>query len=132
MVDLKFGQRNGLHSTLRELALQTEELAGLLERHNNDLRIIPVDDALTVPERQRWLIALKNIQKEIEDMRVAFGIDFDARNVSRKLYSSRVYMEVVIKNVLPSNFRGYGDLSPAIESLLVSHIQRIIESLNNI
>jgi hypothetical protein len=132
MVDLKFGQRNGLHSTLRELALQTEELAGLLERHNNDLRIIPVDDALTVPERQRWLIALKNIQKEIEDMRVAFGIDFDARNVSRKLYSSRVYMEVVIKNVLPSNFRGYGDLSPAIESLLVSHIRRILESLNNI
>ena len=132
MVDLKFGQRNGLHSTLRELALQTEELAGLLERHNNDLRIIPVDDALTVPERQRWLIALKNIQKEIEDMRVAFGIDFDARNVGRKLYSSRVYMEVVIKNVLPSNFRGYGDLSPAIESLLVSHIRRILESLNNI
>jgi len=132
MVDLKFGQRNGLHSTLRELALQTEELAGLLERHNNDLRIIPVDDALTVPERERWLIALKNIQKEIEDMPVAFGIDFDARNVSRKLYSSRVYMEVVIKNVLPADFRGYGDLDPEIESLLVSHIQRIIESLNNI
>jgi hypothetical protein len=132
MTNLSYGQRNGLHSTLRELAFQTEELAGLLDRHNSDLRIIPVDDTLTGPEREQWLNALKNIQKAIEDMRAAFGIEFDPRKVARKLYSSRVYMEVVIKNVLPSNFRGYGYLSPEIESLLVSHIQRILESLTNI
>ena len=131
MIELRYGQRNGLHSTLREIALQTEELAELLDRHNNDLRIIPVEDSLTAPERERWLIALKNIQMAIEDMRVAFGIEFDARNVRRKLYSSRIYMEVTIKNILPASFRGYGDIDPEVETLLVSHVQRVLESLTN-
>jgi hypothetical protein len=132
MTNLSYGQKNGLRSALQELALKTEELAGLLNRRDKDVRIIAVHDGLSEPERKRCLDAVEDISKGIHDMCEAFGLDFDPIILRRKLQSSRIYMQVVIQNVRPSNFRGYGCLSAENESLLSSHIDHLVEVLNKL
>jgi hypothetical protein len=132
MTTLNYGQQNGLRSTLRELASQTEELAALLARHDGQVRIIPVRDVLSESERQHYLGVLKSVRGAIQDMCNSFGIDLDPVILERKLHNSGIYMQTVLQNVRPSNFRGYGSLTSENEALLNFHIGRIIELLNEL
>jgi hypothetical protein len=129
---LTYGQHNRLRSTLRELALQIEDLARLLGSGKKLERIVPIEDTPLETECVRVLEVLSDLYDALLEMCKAFDIQLDPVLLKHKIHTSGLYMSTVIKNARPEILRGYGDLDTADEQLLNEHIDRIAQIVHKL
>jgi hypothetical protein len=130
MTSLNFGHRNAIQSTLRELALQIEEMRSLVSRPDDPDRIIPLTNVPSVSERERILNVLAEQSDAVREMTETLELEIEAIDVSHKLKSIIEYMKVIVKNVRPEHLRGYGTLAEQDKATMNSHVEKFLSLLN--
>lgn len=132
MDELSFGQANSITSILRELAREVQEVAAMLDLHENSYSILPVSDLPDEKERKRLLKALSHVLENIEAMRRRFKISFEPFPLKKKLTNIADYMYVVALELRPQYLRSYGELTEETAAEVERYANQILDSLKEL
>jgi len=132
VTSLTYGQHNRLRSTLRELAVQIEDLARLLGPNDGLSKILPIEQIPKESEHVSALETLQNLRVALLEMAKAFDIQLDPVLLRHRLQTSGTYMKTVIKNAGPAIMRGYGELNDEDKQLLNEHVEKITQIVSKL
>jgi len=130
--NLTYGQHNRLRSTLRELAVQIEDLSRLLAPGDSLSKILPIEQIPHESECAKALDNLQDLRAALLEMAKAFDIQLDPVLLRHRLQTSGTYMKTVIKNAGPDIMRGYGELNDEDRQLLNEHVEKIAQIVSKL
>ena len=132
MPNLTYGQHNRLRSTLRELAVQIEDLSRLLAPGDSLSKILPIEQIPQESECAKALDTLQDLRAALLEMAREFDIQLDPVLLRHRLQTSGTYMKTVIKNAGPDVMRGYGELKDEDRQLLNEHVEKIAQIVSKL